>query len=265
MLNICICQLIKDEQRYIEEWIDFYLNLGVSKFILFEDWNSSSHVDVLSKYGDKVILHKLCDIATEEEMRNVKETRQEPIWKYFYEHYKKDFDVCLFVDVDEYLECNYTEFINEIETYNKDNNIQFITYTWQVMSANGHIKDPYSNHKYSLINTYTKKFNKQFKDLNINTKSLIFLNKLNSYTDFCAPHGPWEGDNLIKSDIRLRHYLTKSWEEYKYRIFFRGEPANRNWTRHIEDFFEINEDLLPYKEQLLKECENLEYKYNDYN
>ena len=61
MLNICICQLIKDEQIYIEEWIDYHLNLGISKFVLFEDYNSTSHLEVLSKYGNKVILYIIQD------------------------------------------------------------------------------------------------------------------------------------------------------------------------------------------------------------
>ena len=32
MIKICVCQIIKDEQRYIQEWIDFYINLGICKF-----------------------------------------------------------------------------------------------------------------------------------------------------------------------------------------------------------------------------------------
>lgn len=48
MLNICICQLIKDEQRYIEELIDYHLNLGINKIILFEDVNSKSHKHITS-------------------------------------------------------------------------------------------------------------------------------------------------------------------------------------------------------------------------
>ena len=48
-LNLCICQLIKDEQQYIEEWIEYHHNLGFNKFYLIEDWNSSSHKEILQK------------------------------------------------------------------------------------------------------------------------------------------------------------------------------------------------------------------------
>ena len=142
MLNICICQLIKDEQRYIEEWIDYHLNLGISKFVLFEDYNSTSHSEVLSKYGNKVILYKLLDVLNDDEIKVIKD------------------------------------------------------------------------------------------------------------------------NNVVHSNIRLKHYLTKSWDEYKWRIYERGEPADEYYSRQIEHFFEINDDLIQYKEQLLNECKGLKSKHN---
>ena len=117
MLNICICQLIKDEQRYIEEWIDYHLNLGISKFVLFEDYNSTSHSEVLSKHGNKVILYKLLDVLNDDEIKVIKD------------------------------------------------------------------------------------------------------------------------NNVVHSNIRLKHYLTKSWDEYKWRIYERGEPADEYYSRRIEHFF----------------------------
>ena len=130
------------------------------------------------------------------------------------------------------------------------------------MTASGHIKDPYPNQIYSLKDTYTKIMTSNFRDLNINKKSLIYLRKIKSHWDFHAPHGPWEGDNVVHSNIRLKHYLTKSWEEYKWRIYERGEPADEYYSRRIEHFFEINDDLIQYKEQLLNECKGLKSKHN---
>ena len=264
MLNICICQLIKDEQRYIEEWIDYYLNLGISKFVLFEDWNSSSHADVLSKYGNKVILHKLYDIATEEEIKSMIRLRQEIVWKCFYRLYKDKFDACLFIDPDEFLECNKEQFIGEIENLINNTNMKVLRYTWQCITASGHIKDPAPNHKYSVVNTYNKVYENPNSELNSNCKCLIILNRSDKSTFNHIPHGPYEYDWVHYSNFRLRHYLTKSWDEYKWRLYVKGEQTNSDFDRKIEHFFKINEDLLPYKEQLLKECEGLEYKYNDY-
>jgi hypothetical protein len=39
----------------------------------------------------------------------------------------------------------------------------------------------------------------------------------------------------------LRHYYTKSWEEWVWRIYERGDLCNGN--RKIEEFFKANPDL----------------------
>ena len=147
MIKICICQLIKDEQRYIQEWIDFYISLGICKFILFEDYNSSSHNEVLSKYGDKVILYKLLDVLNDKEKQRFIRSylRQDPVWKCFYRLHKNEFDACLFIDVDEFLLCDRDEFINEVQNHIDDPLVKAITYTWQTITASGHIRDTYPN------------------------------------------------------------------------------------------------------------------------
>ncbi len=269
MLNICICQLIKDEQRYIEEWIDYYLNLGISKFVLFEDWNSSSHKEVLSKYGDKIILYELLNILDNNEkeiLNDHNKPRQLAVWQCFYRLHKNDFDCCLFIDPDEYLHCSKNQFIDEIKYFIENTNAKILRYKWQCITASGYIRDPNPNNKYSIVNTYTKFYENDSSELNNNFKCLIFLNKLNNQNDFNpVPHGPYEYNWVHYSPILIYHYLTKSWDEFKWRLYVKGELTESIYPRKIEIFFEINSDLQQYKEQLLKECENLEYKYNDYN
>lgn len=290
MLNICICQLIKDEQRYIEEWIDYYLNLGISKFILFEDWNSSSHQEILKKYGDKVILHKLLNIANDSEKEQLKgdNLRQFVVWQIFYRLYKDEFDCCLFIDPDEFIDCNSKEdFMKEIEEYSSKEEypeVKFIKYRWQVMTSNGYINDPYPNQKYSVKNTYTQKFNEDEQeylqrcnyqqrnhlmvdDYNLNCKCLIYLYKMNFCFDnfYDIPHNVGLFENFVLSDYRLNHYVLKSFEEYKDKLFNKGEQINAPFSRKIDFFFKINQDLIQYKDECIKSCTSLSYKYNSYN
>jgi hypothetical protein len=99
-----------------------------------------------------------------------------------------------------------------------------------------------------------------YKDYNLQCKHLIYLYKLKNITDFHVPHG--NVCNEQESLFKLNHYITKSWEEYKWRLIVKGEQV-KMWGRKLEDFFEINKDLLLYKDELLKECSELDYKYND--
>ena len=258
-MNICICQLIKDEQRYIEEWIEYYINLGISKFILVEDWNSTSHKEILNKYGDKIILHKLLDILPHQKIWRL---RQRIVWEYFFKIYKNDFDGCLFIDPDEYLIVDKQNFLEEINIAN-DNHYKFIYYQWQIMSANGHIKDPYPNQKYSVVNTYTYPGTPMV-NLKNNGKLLILLNNVNSCLEFNVPHGV-TNKNLryyYISPYKLNHYLTKSFDEFFYRLYIKGEQTKANYNRKIGDFFYINPDLNQYKDELLNKCSYFEYKYN---
>lgn len=274
MLNICICQLIKNEHRYIEEWIEYYLNMGISKFILIEDWNSRSHKDILAKYGDKIILHKYDDIVIDEDKTYFNDLRQQIIWASFYRLYKDKFDCCFFIDPDEYLNCSKKEFLTEVEYFYDNPNIYSISYKWLTRTATGWIRDPYPNQIYSVVNTYTDilpGYNLYYKyeeygnkDYNFNCKHLIYLNKLKTVKDFYAPHGDTKYFQYVQESLfRINHYLTKSWEEYKYRLFDKGEQVKK-WARNPDDFFLINKDLLPYKEQLLNECKSQNAKYNDY-
>ena len=82
---IHILSMIKDEQRYLDAWIEYHLNIGVDKFVLYEDYSSSPH-DV-SKWGDKVVLLRIPDCFNEEEMAKFKDHmfRQCIV----YEHYSR--------------------------------------------------------------------------------------------------------------------------------------------------------------------------------
>ena len=63
--------MIKDEQRYLDEWLEYNLKLGFDKIILFEDYNSKPHD--ISKYdSSKVILHNILDIYNDEELQDMK-------------------------------------------------------------------------------------------------------------------------------------------------------------------------------------------------
>ncbi len=53
-----ICAIIKDEHKYLKEWIDYHLNLGFSKIFLFEDYGSKSHASITESYPS-VLLESL--------------------------------------------------------------------------------------------------------------------------------------------------------------------------------------------------------------
>ena len=51
---------MKNENKYIKQWIDFHYNLGVNKFIIYDNSNNNSLIKLLNNYiiNKKVILIK---------------------------------------------------------------------------------------------------------------------------------------------------------------------------------------------------------------
>lgn len=264
--RLYVLSMIKDEQRYLDEWINHYLNLGVDKIILFEDCYSKPHD--ISKYDiNKVILHKINDCVNEDEKKLLKsgEYRMHIVYQMFYRIYINECDWCFFVDVDEYLE--YGDNIKKL----LDNNFHQISFDWKTMTYSGHIKDPYPNGIYSINDTY--------KDYNFSIQHVksIFNLKSNypNWNDFKhasnLPHSwfnnPHNNSNVkLIEGIYIKHFLTKSFDEWIHRLTQRGEVGDRWWNRKFEDFFYINDITEPLKTYLNNKIkfEQLIVKTNEY-
>ena len=59
----CILTVIKNEHEYLDEWIQYHLNLGIDYIFIFEDIDSDSHKKITDKY-DKVFLKNITFVST---------------------------------------------------------------------------------------------------------------------------------------------------------------------------------------------------------
>ena len=225
-MKICTCTIIKDEQRYLQEFIEFYTNIGIDDIILFEDINSSSHKEITDQYSN-VKLYKFMDLCSEYEIYRTfnGEYRIAIMWNIFTRKFAKNYDAVLYIDVDEYLNCNRDDFLTYVnKMYNEGKHA--IKFQWQTMTANGHIEDPAKGKVYSLIDTYIKPMEHDYIDMNTNGKPLLFINRIGKDEFTNIPHGPgyvydvpdepkrfYDTYWVYYPPFKLRHYLTKSWEE----------------------------------------------------
>lgn len=95
-MRIVVCAMAKNEHKYINEWVNHYLKLGFDKIYLYDN------DDIDKPYiGDYITVKsrvKIIDVRGQK-----KEKLQQEIYTKFYNTYKKDFEWCLFCDIDEYL------------------------------------------------------------------------------------------------------------------------------------------------------------------
>jgi hypothetical protein len=106
-MKTAICVIIKDENDYLDEWLEHHLSLGFDKIFLYEDYGSKSHLDIVKPYGDRVHLNSIDIIFNSSDPNknvvNTGEVVQVQLFRYFPKIYKNDFDWILFNDLDEFL------------------------------------------------------------------------------------------------------------------------------------------------------------------
>ena len=251
-MKTAICAIIKNEQDYLDEWLDYHLNLGIDEIYLYEDYDSLSHSAITEKYGDRVHLNSI-DVVFESVEKKISEETikkssffQEQLFSWFPIAYKNEFDWVLFIDIDEFLILKQP--LHKLLEEYDDKSAIYIK--WIFYGASGHIKKPQGK----VMDNYTVFVPTPF-DYGVNFKSFV---NLKNYTSWERPiHGvkggvyPTTNGGVHKALIK--HYFTKSWEEWKFKLLSRGDtfPGHRK----IDDFFKINEDLLPLKDELIAELE----------
>ena len=87
-LRVALVCIAKDEDDYIEEWIEYHLKLGVDEIFIYQnDWRAS-------------LKHKRNNVHLIEFDGNC---RQLPAYNDFIDKHSGDFDFAIFIDVDEFI------------------------------------------------------------------------------------------------------------------------------------------------------------------
>jgi len=261
-----IISIIKNEHRYIKEWVDFHLNLGFDSIILYEDYGSLSHKSILKNYPN-VEIRQLRELGINDyhNCGNQMEMMNRTL-----EYYKvtKKFDWILYSDPDEFLMIE--EGYSMDQMFEEFKNYGGIWLAWKNYGADRHIKRPegnvvdnYKTPAYILIDNAPHWNKKSF----VNVSKADFMKNnhiINNGCDVNKNINP-DGHNIY-SKIWLNHYFTKSFEDYCERIFDRGNMGNSN--RSFDQFFLLNPEFKNVKEKLIryiqyKHTNNIQYISHD--
>ncbi len=248
------CTVIKDEQQYLEEWINYNLNLGFDEIWLFEDDGSIPHNDICDKYP-QVHLNKLSDIG-------VTTSKQINTWNYFISNYKEEFDWVAFIDIDEFIMFeegwNLQKLLNEYKTEGG------IYLFWQMFNASGHIDNPHT----PILSTYTNKcdiINQDserwhFKSLvNLKVEGQLFITNHECLYGV-STNGLKTRQYVCYEKAWINHYFSRSWEEWCDRFLKRGDITP--YCRSYLHFYECNKDMIPYEDILLEKFEQYKIETN---
>ena len=269
-MKSCIFTVIKNEHEYLDEWIKYHLDLGIDHIFIFEDYDSESHKEICDKYKYNVSLNNIFDILNKEDIKNT--ILSKIIKKYsihnlyikrcltYLKKYFNEYDWCFTIDNDEFIVLENNNLNNTLLQYE---DYDAIILSWKCYGANGLINKPdYS--KKSIINIYNKETDNNYLEKKPQDLFKTCYN-LKKYKDnfFCNTHIPsndcnWCNPIYIKDNIHpiykkiyINHYITKSWEEYIWKIKERGYMWGLD--KNYDFFFKVNPDMLSIKHKLINE------------
>lgn len=257
-MRTAIVAIVKNEHRFIKEWVDYHLALGFDDIYIYEDYRSDSHAQIFEGY-EHVHVAPVSTIG----VPDYNGTRvQGELYTKSLTMFKDKYDWILFSDIDEFLvlEVPLQELCEEFNDYTG------ILLDWKVYTANGHTKRPEGN----VVDNYTEELDP---DILIdrapiwNKKSFVNINKAEKW--YRLPHIIKDGVNVdLNNDPNrkgkvfqkawLNHYFSKSWEDFVERIVERGNM--NNYTRTYDLFFKINPGLKYMEDKLLESVRYLHCK-----
>ena len=251
-----VCAIVKDEQRFIREWVEHNLKIGFDKLYIFEDFGSKSHLEQVVDYvkSGKVELTPLSTSGVLPHYR--KGTRvQQQLYDYFLDRCKKEglADWIAFIDMDEFIMFEKGWGLKSLEQEFSD--YGGVLLSWKDYGASGHVKRPEG----SVVKNYTQHIPEGtfiMGGTEWNVKSLVNVSLVGNQRavhvfDGCVftDGKSFYDGSMVYCKAWINHYFTKSWEDYLDRIFARGNMHNN--YRCLDLFFEVSPEFMPRKREMV--------------
>ena len=270
-MNISIFTVIKDKQDYLNDFLDYHTKMGLHIFV-YEDLFSYSHKSICDKY-DNVELHSVKELYDEDEIPQLIENRKNkipPQTDYInrglkHIHSLNKYDWCWLIDCDEYITC--TEPISSV--LSRFNDRDGILVYWKNFGCSGRIYKPKYNKP--IYDIYTQQCGyEKYSDLKFYkiTKFCVNLRRWkptqkyyihNANVNWVKVDGSYKRTEIVYEPLYLKHYITRSWEEFCYKILIRGtfHPGHRQY----KSFFEMQPEM---EEKIRNDKGFKDYFYNKY-
>ena len=234
---------IKNESRYISEWLDYHYRIGVDKFYLYD--NDSDDTEELKKILEPWIKDQ---IVVYEKFPGVK--AQNFVYNIAIKNYRYDCRYMAFIDSDEFIFVKtgqtLKDFLDEFFSYAL--NIGGLAVNWRMFGSNGHEK-----YTQELV---TERFTRRAEDKHHRNENVKIIANPRYIDYFIGPHlaqfrmgcsnydenfeEVLDQHNLTKPNkkIQINHYYTKSIEEF---IQKRNRGRADNGDLYIRENFELDD------------------------
>jgi len=245
--KFALVAIVKNEARYLLEWLAFYDCIGVEHFVIFDNQSTDDTRHVLESYAQLADL-EIIDWPTEEGL-----SPQIAAYNYFLKNYREKFEFAAFFDADEFLVpapgLDFKDFLNRIP-----GSLGAIGFNQRVFGSGGalHYSPDLVLRRFSKCAEPDYDENKYYKSMyrlrNIEAIDNVHASPLQSgdyaFPDFSPlqpdAEKPGKSLQIHNSNFQLHHYILKSREEYQakqHRGGGAGPTLELRKSRYSEGFF----------------------------
>lgn len=216
-LSVCSC--FKNEGKYLKEWIEYHLIIGVDHFYLYNNNSEDNYIEVLQPYINNGIVTLL----------NYSDTPCQPgIYEHWYNNFRYDTTWVTFIDIDEFY-CPI-RYVSIKDWLNKHSKYPVLLVYWKMFGSSGLL---YPDSEKLVTEQYTVCWDKYYSVGKVfyNTSYLIAkFDKIMHHSLFVKylginipPINQWNhfvrwGINRCgraELDFQLNHYWSKSYNDFE--------------------------------------------------
>ena len=133
-MKVILVAIAKNEEKYLEEWVQFHVKAGFSKIILFDNESTDGTRDLAERLGELLPLQALHWPSVE------RASPQRSAYNHAIENYCQDADWVAFIDLDEFLvPWGYSSLPDFLEKAPED--VSCVCVNWMTYGSSG-VEDP---------------------------------------------------------------------------------------------------------------------------
>lgn len=239
-----ICLIIRDENEYLEEWLNWHIKQGVQHFYIYDHG---------SKYSVKEFMKQLsatvCEKVTVIDFGGKHEFAQHEAYNNCIEKYENESKWIGFIDSDEFVRIKngktVPEFLKDYEEY------AGVFMVWVIYGANGHKEMQNLPCRRRFLTVTHSRSSEDMGKVFIQPKLFSYMMIHNGYpkagyTVVDEHKEPLQEASIFKHNsttdyVCVDHYYTKSYEEWLNKI--KRGACDPYYSRKYEEFFDYNPDM----------------------
>jgi predicted O-methyltransferase YrrM len=242
MYNSILSTVVRDDDRYLDEWVDYHLKLGFEHIVMYDH---KSLIPVEARWGDKVtvIRKERDDVTFPDNFHNETLKNFQSNW-------------IGLLDVDEFLISHHYSNINEL--LSKYEQYGGLSINWSVYGSSDHESRPEGLVKDNYV---WRMPNDEPNGCQTHVKTIL-------KSEYCKyihnPHTCQSSRDIVTEDYevcnsafanssrtlcRINHYITRSYEDWLYKIN-RAIRCNLPNLYNIQGFYDINKLCTVYDDIL---------------